>query len=239
MSNTTKTYSDLDLSSGLKKLVADFEGPIVFTTSFGLEDQAITHAILSESLPIRIVTLDTGRLFPETYDVWQKTNLRYGVHIETFFPDAKLISDYIQKFGPNSIYDSLEIRKECCNIRKVLPLDLALKGVKIWITGLRKEQSSFRNDLSLFEEDKAKGILKYQPLLNWTWEDTWAYIRKNNVPYNSLHDKGFPSIGCAPCTRAIAEGEDFRAGRWWWEQASQKECGLHWVDGKLMPKKGN
>lgn len=235
----TQSYAGLSLSDGLRKLANEHPHEAVFTTSFGLEDQVITHAILSDSLPIRIATLDTGRLFSETYDVWQKTNIRYGNKIEAFFPNALDVSKFLNEGGPNSIFDSIENRKECCRIRKVLPLDLALQGSKLWITGLRREQSGFRSDLELFEEDKTKGIWKYQPLLDWTWEETWNYIREHNVPFNILHEKGFPSIGCAPCTRAITEGEDFRAGRWWWESESQKECGLHWVDGKLTPKKGN
>ncbi|MDF3821126.1 phosphoadenylyl-sulfate reductase [Leptospira sp. 96542] len=235
----TERYETLSLEAGLQLIAQEFPGQAVFTTSFGLEDQAITHAILSQNLNIRIATLDTGRLFPETYTVWHQTVVKYNAKIEAFYPDAKEIQTFVEKKGPNSIYDSLENRKECCSIRKIIPLDRALIGAKLWITGLRKEQSGFRTETNLFEEDLAKNILKYQPLLHWTWDQTWDYIRKFEIPYNELHDKGFPSIGCAPCTRAIADGEDFRAGRWWWEQESQKECGLHWVDGKLQPKKGN
>lgn len=234
----TESYANLSIADGLKKLSADFPGKVVFTTSFGLEDQAITHAILSESIPIRIATLDTGRLFQEAYDVWQKTNIRYGAKIETFFPNAKEIQSFINENGPNAFYDSQDLRKECCRIRKLVPLDSILQGMEVWVTGLRKEQSGFRTEMSLFESDPGRNLIKYQPLLDWSFESTWQYIREHNVPYNVLHDKGFPSIGCAPCTRAIEPGEDFRAGRWWWEQESKKECGLHWVDGKLTPKKG-
>lgn len=234
----TESYAKLSLVEGLKKLSSEFPGKVVFTTSFGLEDQAITHAILSNHLPIRMATLDTGRLFQETYDVWQKTNIRYGANIETYFPNPKEIQNFVNANGPNAFYDSQDLRKECCRIRKLVPLDSILDGMEVWVTGLRKDQSGFRTEMSLFESDPARNLIKYQPLLHWSFETTWKYIRDNNVPYNLLHDKGFPSIGCAPCTRAIEPGEDFRAGRWWWEEESKKECGLHWVDGKLMPKKG-
>ncbi|TGL54149.1 phosphoadenylyl-sulfate reductase [Leptospira kemamanensis] len=234
----TESYANLSLVDGLKRLSAEFPGKVVFTTSFGLEDQAITHAICSEAIPIRIATLDTGRLFQETYDVWQKTNIRYGAKIEAFFPNAKETQSFVESYGPNAFYDSQELRKECCRIRKLVPLDSILHGMEVWVTGLRKEQSGFRTEMSLFESDPSRNLIKYQPLLHWSFEDTWKYIREHNVPYNVLHDKGFPSIGCAPCTRAIEPGEDFRAGRWWWEEETKKECGLHWVDGKLTPKKG-
>ncbi|PJZ44039.1 phosphoadenylyl-sulfate reductase [Leptospira brenneri] len=233
-----ETYTSLSLEQGLKQLSLDFPGKVVFTTSFGLEDQAITHAILANQIDIRIATLDTGRLFQETYDVWQKTNIRYGVRIEAFYPNEKEIQSYVEENGPNAFYDSQDLRKECCRIRKLVPLDTILKDTEVWVTGLRKDQSGFRTEMSIFETDTQRNLIKYQPLLLWSFEDTWKYIREHNVPYNLLHDKGFPSIGCAPCTRAIEPGEDFRAGRWWWEQESKKECGLHWVDGKLTPKKG-
>ncbi|MBM9548544.1 phosphoadenylyl-sulfate reductase [Leptospira sp. 201903074] len=234
----TETYTSLSLEQGLRQLSLDYPKKVVFTTSFGLEDQAITHAILENNIDIRIATLDTGRLFQETYDVWQKTNMRYGAKIEAFYPSEKEIKVFVEQNGPNAFYDSLELRKECCRIRKLVPLDLILKDTEVWVTGLRKDQSGFRTEMSIFETDSQRNLIKYQPLLLWSFEDTWKYIREHNVPYNLLHDKGFPSIGCAPCTRAIEPGEDFRAGRWWWEQESKKECGLHWVDGKLTPKKG-
>lgn len=234
----TETYTSLSLEQGLRQLSLDYPKKVVFTTSFGLEDQAITHAILSNQIDIRIATLDTGRLFQETYDVWQKTNIRYGVNIEAFYPNEKEIKVFVEQNGPNAFYDSQDLRKECCRIRKLVPLDLILKDTEVWVTGLRKDQSGFRTEMSIFETDSQRNLIKYQPLLLWSFEDTWKYIREHNVPYNLLHDKGFPSIGCAPCTRAIEPGEDFRAGRWWWEQESKKECGLHWVDGKLTPKKG-
>ncbi|TGN20634.1 phosphoadenylyl-sulfate reductase [Leptospira idonii] len=228
----------LGLEASLAYLDREFGAKAVFSTSFGLEDQAITHAIHSQNLNIRIATLDTGRLFRETYELWQLTNQTYGKPIDTYFPNASQLESFLNQKGPDSFYDSVENRKECCHIRKVIPLDRALQGAEIWITGIRKEQSGFRTEMAQFEEDPSKQVLKYHPILDWTWEDTWDYIKKNKVPYNPLHEKGYPSIGCAPCTRAIEPGEDFRAGRWWWEN-SAKECGLHWVDGKLSPKKGS
>ncbi|WP_411824801.1 phosphoadenylyl-sulfate reductase [Leptospira sp. 'Mane'] len=229
---------NLGLEESLAILDREFANQAVFSTSFGLEDQAITHAILSQNLKIRIVTLDTGRLFRETYELHQITNDTYKARIETYFPEAERLEAFVNTNGPDSFYTSVENRKECCHIRKVIPLERALDGAKIWITGIRKEQSGFRTEMTKFEIDSAKQIVKYHPILDWTWEDTKEYIKNKNIPYNPLHDKGYPSIGCAPCTRAIEPGEDFRAGRWWWENESAKECGLHWVDGKLTPKKG-
>jgi phosphoadenosine phosphosulfate reductase len=226
------------LDESLLKLDKEFGREAVFTTSFGLEDQAITHAIFSKNLSIRVVTLDTGRLFRETYELHRQTLDKYGKQIETFFPNASDLEPFLLKNGPDSFYSSIDQRKECCHIRKVIPLDRALKGTKIWITGIRKEQSGNRSDMPMIELDAAKDLFKVHPILNWTFEDTWKYIRDHKIPYNSLHDTGYPSIGCAPCTRAIEPGEDFRAGRWWWENEDTKECGLHWVDGKLTPKKG-
>ncbi|TGN11760.1 phosphoadenylyl-sulfate reductase [Leptospira ilyithenensis] len=229
---------NLGLEESLSFLDGEYGSQAVFSTSFGLEDQAITHAILSQNLKIRIVTLDTGRLFRETYELHQITNDKYKTRIETYFPDAEKLEKFVNANGPDSFYASVENRKECCHIRKVVPLERALNGAKIWITGIRREQSGFRTEMSKFEIDSAKQIIKYHPILDWTWEDTKKYVKDKNIPYNPLHDKGYPSIGCAPCTRAIEPGEDFRAGRWWWENESAKECGLHWVDGKLTPKKG-
>ncbi len=233
-----KTLSPLNLEDSIKKIDEMFGSDAVFTTSFGLEDQTITHAIFKGNHSIRIVTLDTGRLFRETYELHRRTLDKYGKQIETYFPNASDLEPYLLKNGPDSFYSSIDQRKECCNIRKVIPLDRALKGAKIWITGIRKEQSGNRNVMPKLEVDIAKDILKFHPILDWTWEETWDYIKENKIPYNTLHDNGYPSIGCAPCTRAIEKGEDFRAGRWWWENEDTKECGLHWVDGKLTPKKG-
>jgi phosphoadenosine phosphosulfate reductase len=238
LQSLSQLLAPLSLEDALLAVDKKYGKKAVFTTSFGLEDQAITHAIFSQNLSIRVVTLDTGRLFRETYELHRNTLDKYKKPIETFFPSPADLEPFLLKNGPDSFYSSIEQRKECCHIRKVIPLERALAGCEIWITGIRKEQSGTRHDMPKVEIDSAKQILKVHPLLDWTWDDTWAYIKKNNIPYNTLHDKGYPSIGCAPCTRAIEPGEDFRAGRWWWENEDTKECGLHWVDGKLTPKKG-
>ena len=207
-------------------LANNYSDKVVFSTSFGQEDQVITALIAKSELPITIFTLDTGRLFQETYDVFHKTVKKYKKEIKVYFPEASSVERLLEEKGTNSFYDSVENRKECCFIRKVAPLTKALKGNEIWITGLRAEQSENRTDLELFEFDTHFNIIKFNPLLKWTLADVQKYIDDNNVPQNALHKKGFVSIGCAPCTRAIAEGEDIRAGRWWWE-SSHKECGLH------------
>ena len=211
----------------LSILGREFSGRIVFSTSFGLEDQAITHIIFSHDLPIKIFTLDTGRLFPETYSVWNSTREKYGKKIESYSPNAETVQKMISAKGPNSFYESVDNRLECCYIRKVEPLQRALKGNEVWVTGIRKEQSSDRNNFSSVEWDEKNNIVKFHPIFDWNIEQLKIYIKDNNVPYNTLHDKGFPSIGCQPCTRAVKEGEDIRAGRWWWEDTNKKECGLH------------
>nr|WP_315157811.1 phosphoadenylyl-sulfate reductase [uncultured Flavobacterium sp.] len=207
-------------------LANEFPEKVVFSTSFGQEDQVITALIATNELPIKIFTLDTGRLFQETYDVFHKTLKKYKKPIEVYFPEASSVENLLKEKGPNSFYESVENRKECCFIRKVVPLRKALAGNTVWITGLRAEQSENRSDLQLFEYDAHFDIIKFNPLLKWTLEEVEHYLQENNVPQNTLHKKGFVSIGCAPCTRAIAEGEDIRAGRWSWE-SSHKECGLH------------
>lgn len=211
----------------LRYLAEQFPRQVSFSTSFGLEDQVITHLIFGNDLPIRIFTLDTGRLFPETYATWSRTLERYRRSIETFSPDAEQLQTFLSEKGPNAFYESVENRQTCCHIRKVEPLNRALQDQAVWITGIRAEQSPNRLHMSGLEWDNARQLAKYHPLFDWTFEQTRAFIREHNIPYNSLHDKGFVSIGCAPCTRAIRPGEDFRAGRWWWEDASKKECGLH------------
>lgn len=200
---------------------------VVFSTSLGYEDQVITHLIFSESLTIDVFTLDTGRIFPETYSVLNSTLERYKKEIKVYYPNTEKVEDLVTKKGPFSFYESIENRKECCYIRKVEPLNRALKGYTIWITGIRAEQSGNRENMPIAEWDEANKIIKVHPLLHWTFDEVKSYIRKHNIPYNPLHDKGIVSIGCQPCTRAIKEGEDFRAGRWWWEDNSKKECGLH------------
>jgi phosphoadenosine phosphosulfate reductase len=200
---------------------------IVFSSSLSYEDQVITHMIFSKSLNIEIFTLDTGRLFPETYSVFNSTRDRYKQEIKTYYPKTEAVEKLVSSKGPNSFYESVENRKECCDIRKVEPLKRSLEGKTIWVTGIRAEQSSDRHDMKMVEWDEVHQLIKIHPLLNWSFEETKAYISKHNIPYNSLHDKGFVSIGCQPCTRAIRSGEDFRAGRWWWEDNTKKECGLH------------
>mgnify|MGYP000491124962 FL=1 len=217
---------DFSIEETLAYLAKEYPNQVVFSTSFGQEDQVITDFIGQNQLPITVFTLDTGRLFQETYDVFHKTLKKYKTEIKTFFPDTTAVEALLNQKGPNSFYDSVENRKECCFIRKVAPLTKALKGNAIWITGLRAEQSENRSDLNFFEYDAHFDIIKFNPLLKWTLQEVEVYLEKNNVPQNILHKKGFVSIGCAPCTRAILPGEDIRAGRWSWE-SSHKECGLH------------
>ena len=203
------------------------EEKLTFSTSLGYEDQIITHYIYTKEINSTLFSLDTGRLFPETYSVLQSNLEKYKKNIQIYFPDTKSVETLITEKGPLSFYESVENRKECCTIRKVEPLRRALKGYTIWITGIRKEQSKDREDIAQIEWDYGNEIIKVHPLLYWTFEEVKNYIKENKIPYNSLHDKGFISIGCQPCTRSVKEGEDFRAGRWWWEDATKKECGLH------------
>lgn len=228
---TLESLSDLLVGrnevESLRLLAELFPGQVVFSTSLGYEDQVVTDLIAKNNIPIRIFTLDTGRLFNETYSVWQKTNNHYGIKLETYFPNQKAVEKLVTDKGPFSFYDSVENRKECCFIRKVEPLNRALAGNKIWITGIRAEQSNNRQSMPQLEWDASHNLFKFHPLMNWTFEQVKEYVKVNHVPYNPLHDRGFVSIGCGPCTRAIQEGEDFRAGRWWWEDNSKKECGLH------------
>jgi phosphoadenosine phosphosulfate reductase len=209
------------------RLVAElFPGEVVFSSSLGQEDQVITDAIFKNNIPVKIFTLDTGRLFNETYELLDRTTARYKKDIKVYFPDSADVEDFVATKGINSFYESVDNRKGCCYIRKVKPLNRALEGAKVWITGLRAEQSDNRHDMPMIEWSEEKQLHKFNPLIRWSYKDIMNYIEECNVPYNRLHDKGFISIGCAPCTRATEPGEDARAGRWWWE-ASQKECGLH------------
>ena len=214
------------LVEGLEIISAFFPQNVVFSSSLGQEDQVLTDAIFKNNLPIKIFTLDTGRLFNETYELLERTTARYKKPIQVYFPDAHDVEEFVVTRGINSFYESVENRKECCNIRKVKSLNRALQGAEVWITGLRAEQSDNRKEMSMIEWLEDKQLYKFNPLLKWTSADVMGYIKEFYVPYNPLHDKGFLSIGCAPCTRAIEAGEDPRAGRWWWE-TSQKECGLH------------
>lgn len=218
---------DLDPVAALRYFAEAYKGKIVFSTSFGWEDQVITHMIFANDIPIDVFTLETGRLFPETYYVWNRTLEIYKKPILAYHPQAELLQDMVNAKGPNSFYESVENRKQCCYIRKLEPLKRALDGNQLWVTGIRAEQSLNRHDMSNLEWDEQNQMIKFHPIFFWSLDEVKEYIKKNNIVYNTLHDKGFPSIGCAPCTRAVREGEDFRAGRWWWEDQSKKECGLH------------
>lgn len=206
----------------------EFKGRIGLSTSLSIEDQMLTDMIASLHPSTRIFTLDTGRLFPETYSLIEKTARKYpSIHLEVFFPDATEVEQMVSESGINLFYDGIEQRKRCCNIRKLQPLRRAFEGLEVWICGLRREQSVTRSDMQAVEWDEANKLIKLNPLIDYTEEQVWEYIRANKVPYNQLHDKGFPSIGCQPCTRAVAPGEAIRSGRWWWENPEHKECGLH------------
>ena len=212
----------------LKKITATLDPEsIALASSLRIEDQVITDMIMKVCPEIRIFTLDTGRLFQETYDVMEKTFFKYKKEIEVLFPDREAVESMVREHGPNLFYYSIDNRKLCCRIRKVDLLKGKLATLDAWISGIRSEQSVTRVDIDKIEWDEGNGLVKLNPLADWSEDDAWQYIRENNVPYNELHEKGLPSIGCAPCTRAIKEGEDIRAGRWWWEHPEHKECGLH------------
>ena len=211
----------------LRFFLEHFKGKIALASSLGLEDQVLTEMVVSIAPETKVFTLDTGRLFQETYELIDRTSSRYKKRIEIYFPDAKQVEEMVNKKGVNLFYESIENRKLCCHIRKIEPLARALKGMDAWITGLRQKQSVTRNHLQMIEWDENNNLLKINPLINWTEEDVNNYIKAKNIPVNPLHKKGFASIGCQPCTRAIEPGEDVRAGRWWWENPETKECGLH------------
>lgn len=217
----------------LTRIASDFT-PAVFASSLAAEDMVLTDLILRAKLPIGIFTLETGRLHAETLSVIDRIKDTYGYDVALYRPEPTAVDAYVQQNGLNAFYDSIALRKECCRIRKIEPLGRALAGNKAWVTGQRRAQSTTRAALDVQEDDPAHGMTKFNPLADWSEQDVWHYIRSNNVPYNPLHDKGYPSIGCEPCTRAIQPGEDVRAGRWWWENPDTKECGLHVVDGKLI-----
>jgi phosphoadenosine phosphosulfate reductase len=232
LENIKNEISGLQPVKALTLLANKFPGEIIFSTSFGWEDQVITHMIFTNDLPIKIFTLETGRLFPETYYVWNRTMEMYAKPIHAYYPNNELLEQMVNAKGPSSFYESVENRKECCGIRKVEPLNRALAGNKLWVTGIRAEQSANRQFMDDLEWDEPHNLIKFHPIFDWTLDQVKEYIRIHNVPYNTLHDRGFPSIGCQPCTRAVQPGEDFRAGRWWWEDQSKKECGLHEVETK-------
>lgn len=234
--NVTQSEAVKELWVQVERMSADqlvrwaldrFGRKIVLASSFGAEDMVLIDMLLRADPQARIITLDTGRLHQETYNVMDAVRERYGATIEVFFPQADAVQAMVAERGVNLFYQSVENRKLCCGVRKLEPLRRALAGLEAWITGLRREQSATRTGVHKVEWDEANELVKVNPLVDWTLDEVWQYIRGNNVPYNTLHDRGFPSIGCAPCTRAIQPGEDQRAGRWWWEHAETKECGLH------------
>ena len=211
----------------LKHFIDKCGHKVGFASSMGAEDQVLTDMICKINKNTNIFTLDTGRLFPETYNLIEKTSNHYNIKIKVFFPDHTKVEKMVQEKGINHFYKSIENREQCCYLRKKEPLHRAFKGLEAWICGLRRNQSITRFNNKLIEWDNQHGLFKINPIIEWTENQVWDYIKKNDVPYNELHDKGFPSIGCQPCTRAIKSGEDIRAGRWWWEQPEKRECGLH------------
>ena len=211
----------------LRALVERHGRAVKLASSLGAEDQVLSHMLLAIDPQASIFVLDTGRLHQETYDLMARMMSRYRMHYEVLFPAAAAVEEMVRDAGPNLFYASVEGRQRCCGVRKVEPLGRALRGAAAWVTGLRREQSPERGATPLVEWDAAHGALKANPLADWTEQQVWAYLRANDVPYNMLHDRGFASIGCAPCTRALEPGEEPRAGRWWWEQGTAKECGLH------------
>lgn len=231
MSDLSKLIADTRAT--LSRIASDFT-PAVFASSLAAEDMVLTDLILKGGYDIGIFSLETGRLHQETLAMLDKVQQHYGYQIAVYKPQPEAVDAYVAQHGLNAFYDSVEMRKECCRIRKVEPLGRALLGKKAWVTGQRRAQAATRGSLLVEEDDAAHFMTKFNPLADWSEEDVWNYIRDNGVPYNALHDQGYPSIGCEPCTRAIQPGEDVRAGRWWWENPESKECGLHVVDGKLI-----
>jgi len=217
----------LDALGVIRYVEREFGAEAVFSTSFGIEDQVLTHLMAEAGSRAAIFTLETGRLFPETYYVWNRTLERYNMPIRAYYPDTMAVEKMVTEKGPTSFYDSVENRKECCRVRKIEPLRRAVRGYKVWITGIRAEQSANREDMEPVEWDEANRIVKVHPIFRWSLPEVEVFLKENQIPYNPLHDKGFPSIGCQPCTRAVRPGEDFRSGRWWWEDKSKRECGLH------------
>jgi phosphoadenosine phosphosulfate reductase len=225
--NLNKQFKDSDPQKVLEYFISNYKKEIAFASSMGAEDQIITHFLSQIDKSVRIFTLDTGRLFPETYSLISRTKSHFAINIEIFFPDTANIEKMVNSKGINLFYESIENRKLCCNIRKIEPLKRAFKGLKVWICGLRREQAVTRQNMQMVEWDNENQLIKINPLINWKEDDIWNFINKQGIPYNKLHDKGFPSIGCQPCTRSISKEEDVRAGRWWWENPETKECGLH------------
>jgi phosphoadenosine phosphosulfate reductase len=214
----------------LEFFIIEFGSRICLSSSMGAEDQVLTDMLVKINPDIRIFTLDTGRLFPETLNLIHKTRKHYQANLDVYFPDYRKVQEMVKEKGINLFFDSVENRQLCCNIRKMEPLKRALENMHAWVTGIRKDQTLNRFNTSIVEWDEGNGLVKINPLYKWSEKMVWDYIHTNQVPYNELHDKGFPSIGCQPCTRAIAPEEDSRGGRWWWEDQGHKECGLHLKD---------
>ena len=234
--NSIIAKKDLTWDNRIAEIGQEYKGTVIFSSSFSIEDQIITHIIASQKLDITIFTLDTGRMFDETYEVWQQTKNKYGINVIPYYPNHDSLKAFVDNKGINSFYDSKENRLECCGIRKIEPLKRALKGFDVWVSGVRSAQSSFREDKEISEIDNANEIVKFYPILELSDKEIWDFIKQEKIPYNKLYDKGFTSIGCAPCTRVPTDPNDPRSGRWWWETEGQKECGLHLVDGKLVRK---
>jgi phosphoadenosine phosphosulfate reductase len=226
-------FRKLNLFDRLAAVRTHIPGRIVFTTSFGLEDQAITHAIFSQQLTIDVLTFDTGRLYLETHQVWAETEKRYQMRVQALVPETQALEALITRQGTNGFRESVAARHACCNVRKVVPLDRALENASGWITGLRADQSKARSHLSFGSFDADRNLVKINPIFDWSRDDVAQFVQVHGVPINSLHDNGFLSIGCAPCTRAVRPGEPERAGRWWWEEEEKKECGLHLPAGDV------
>jgi phosphoadenosine phosphosulfate reductase len=234
--NSIIAKKDLSWENRITEIGQEYKGTVIFSSSFSIEDQIITHIIASQKLDITIFTLDTGRMFDETYEVWQQTKNKYGINVVPYYPNQDALKAFVDNKGINSFYESKENRLECCGIRKIEPLKRALKGFNVWISGVRSAQSAFREDKEISEIDNVNEIVKFYPILELSDKEIWDFIKQEKIPYNKLYDKGFTSIGCAPCTRVPTDPNDPRSGRWWWETEGQKECGLHLVDGKLVRK---
>jgi phosphoadenosine phosphosulfate reductase len=225
--NLNAQFSGESIENLLVYFFGRYGNRLALASSLSIEDQMLTDILLKINPLARVFTLDTGRLFPETYSLIERTNQKYGCKLEVFFPESSEVEEMVRTKGINLFYDGIEQRKLCCNVRKINPLKRAFETLDVWISGLRREQSVTRQEMQLVEWEEPSGLIKLNPLINHTEKEVWEYILQHKVPYNKLHDQGFPSIGCQPCTRAIKPGEDIRAGRWWWENPEHKECGLH------------
>ena len=220
-------FADAAPQDVLRWFLEQYGDRIALSSSLGLEDQVLTDMLCKISKTPKIFTLDTGRLFPETYLLIARTEMHYGIRLSVYFPERESVENLVRECGINGFYASMENRKRCCHVRKLEPLARAFKGLEVWICGLRREQSVTRENMQLIEWDEAHGLIKLNPLISWSEDQVLEYVYQNAVPYNKLHDNGFPSIGCQPCTRAVELGEDIRSGRWWWESPDHRECGLH------------